>query len=231
MSLLTACQAAVNVTGLGAAPATIIGNTNPLAIQLNYLAERAAKSLRMKPWQAMIREHTITTSAGTENYALPADLAFYVSQTAWDATNYWPMRGSLAPAVWQSLKRGNIAGTQIFKDFRVRGNEVLIFPTPSATETLILEYVRNTPWVNGLTYKAAATADADSTVFPDRLLELELIWRLLKAKGLPYAEEKAEAELELNVALAHDKPAPVLNFGVSTDYTPAFGANVPPQIG
>ena len=120
MSLLTACQAAVNVTGLGAAPATIIGNTNPLAIQLNYLAERAAKSLRMKPWQAMIREHTITTSAGTENYALPADLAFYVSQTAWDATNYWPMRGSLAPAVWQSLKRGNIAGTQIFKDFRVR---------------------------------------------------------------------------------------------------------------
>ena len=69
MSLLTACQAAVNVTGLGTAPSTIIGNTNPLAIQLNYLAERVAKSLRVKPWQAMIREHTITTAAGTERFS------------------------------------------------------------------------------------------------------------------------------------------------------------------
>lgn len=230
MSLLTACQAAVNVTGLGTAPTTIIGNTNPLAIQLNYLAERVAKSLRVKPWQAMIREHTITTAAGTENYALPSDWAWYISQTAWDATNYWPMRGSVSPASWQAMKRGNVVGVQVRKEFRVRGSEVLIFPTPSAVETLIIEYLRNTPWVNAGSYKVLATADADVTVFPDRLLELGIIWRLLKAKGLPYAEEKEEFEVETSRALATDRPAPIVNMGIATDSTPSFNAQLPTQI-
>jgi hypothetical protein len=45
VSLLTACQAAVKETGLGTAPATIISNTDPLAVQLNALAEREAKVL------------------------------------------------------------------------------------------------------------------------------------------------------------------------------------------
>lgn len=229
MSLLTACKAVVGETGLGVIPATIISNTDPTAVQLNYLAERSAKNLMRFNWQAMVREHTITTADGTATYALPSDWARYTSETAWDATNYWPMRGSLDPALWQALKRGLVA-TSMRRRFRVVGNLVNIFPTPSSIDTLVIEYMRNTPWVNGSTYRVTATADADTTVFPEYLLELDLKWRWLEAKGAAYAEAKKEAEDEISRVQAQDVPAPTVDYGYATPRTPPFLANVPQTI-
>jgi hypothetical protein len=189
VSLLTACQAAVKETGVGEVPATIISNTDRSAVQLNALAERAAKQIMRSDWQALLREHTITTVASTEGYALPSDWARYVSQTAWDATNYWPMRGSITPPLaGHEARPGN--AVQRAEGVPAARRLVLIMPTPTAVETLIIEYARNTPWINGSTYRVTATNDADTTVFPEYLLELEIIWRWLKAKGLDYAEEK-----------------------------------------
>ena len=168
MSLLTACQAAVNETGIGTAPATIIGNTDPAAVQLLTLAKRTALSLMGFQWQAMIREQTITTVASTETYALPSDWDRYISETAWDATSYWQMRGQLTPQMWQAYKRGIVTLVTARKMFRLRGNLVYIIPTPTSVESLILEYVRNTPWTDsaGVTYRTAPTADTDIPVFP-----------------------------------------------------------------
>lgn len=228
MSLLTACQAAIKETGIGDVPATIISNTERTAVQLNALAERAAKSIMRQDWQATIREHTITTANGTEGYNLPSDWARYISQTAWDATNFWPMRGAIAPATWQALKRGLVVIASVRREFRLRGGQVLIIPTPTTVDTLIIEYVRNTPWINGgVTYKVTATADADTTVFPEYLLEMELIWRWLKAKGLSYAEEKMAAELEASRVFAQDSPAPIIDFSMPTGNMPNFTANIP----
>ncbi len=231
MSLLTACQAVIKETGIGSAPATIISNADLTAVQLNYLAERAVKKLAKKNWEKLLREHTITTAASTEGYALPTDWARYVSQTAWDATNYWPMYGSIDPAMWQGLKRGIVASS-IRRRFRIRGGQVLITPTPTTVDTLIIEYARNTPWTDstGVTYKTAATADADITVFPEHLLELEIKWRFLRAKSLSYDEEFEEAKSEIALAFAQDAPAPTLNFGQRTESTPTFLANIPQEI-
>jgi hypothetical protein len=230
VSLLTACQAAVKETGVGEVPATIISNTDRSAVQLNALAERAAKQIMRRDWQALLREHTITTVASTEGYALPSDWARYVSQTAWDATNYWPMRGSITPSHWQAMKRGLITQSNVRKEFRLRGGSVLIMPTPTAVETLIIEYARNTPWINGSTYRVTATNDADTTVFPEYLLELEIIWRWLKAKGLDYSEEKLIAETEASRVFAQDSPSPTLDFSLPSDDFQTFPANIPQNV-
>jgi hypothetical protein len=230
VSLLTSCQAVVRETGAGDVPATIISNTDATAVQLNALAERAAKKIAKLNWEKMLREHTITTVASQENYALPTDWARYLGDTAWDATNYWPMNGSIDPSLWQALKRG-IVTISTRRRFRLRGGEVLLMPTPSASgDTLIIEYVRNTPWVNGSTYRVTATADADTTVFPEELLDLDLKWRWLRAKGLDYGDERDEADRRIAEMYAQDTPAPTLNFGYVTNVTPPFLVNVPQVI-
>lgn len=230
MSLLTACQAVIREIGLGTAPATIISNTDATAIQLNALAEAAVRRLSKPNWEKLLREHTITTAASTEGYALPSDWARYVSLTAWDATNYWPMRGSLDPETWNALKRGIVA-TSVRRRFRLRGGQVLIFPTPSSIDTLVIEYARNTPWTDstGVTYRVVATNDADITVFPEHLLILDLKWRFKHAKGLDYTEDFNEAEREISLALAQDAPAPVIDYGRGSSLSP-FTANIPQVI-
>jgi hypothetical protein len=230
VSLLTVCQSVVRQTGLGTAPSTIISNTDPLAVQLNALAEEGAQYLMRWNWQALIREQTITTAASTETYTLPSDWGRYLSETAWDATNYWQMRGQLTPQLWQAYKRGIVTLVSARKMFRLRGNLVYIIPTPTAVESLIIEYTRNTPWVNGSTYRVTATNDADTTVFPEYLLQLDLKWRFKHAKGLDYSEDKVSAEDEIQRCFAQDAPAPAIDYGIGYRVTPPFYPNIPQVI-
>lgn len=232
MSLLTACQAVAEETGLLSSPSTVISNTNPSVVQLFALMKRSATELMdSRDWQRFRREQTITTAAGTESYALPSDWSRYLSQTAWDATNYWPMRGSIDPEQWQALKRGLVVLT-IRKRYRVMGNLVYIIPTPTAIETLIIEYMRNTPWTDstGVTFRTVPTVDTDLSVLPENIIVLDTKWRLKHAKGLDYSEDYDQAQDAISLAYAQDVPAMVVNDGVPSNFTPPFFPVVPQVI-
>lgn len=231
MSLLTVCQNSVSSLNFGGAPASIIGNNDALARQmLAILGEIVPALCSRHNWQALIEDQTITTAAGTETYALPSDFSRYIGETFWDATNYWPMRGSIDPQTWQALKRGLVAAT-IRKRFRVKGSLVYIYPTPSAIETLVAEYITSKPILDndGSTQKATFSEDADTFLLPERLLQLELKWRLLKAKGLDYAEDMNDSEREIEKAIAHDTPSHTVNLGCDTVSGPYF-PNIPQTI-
>jgi hypothetical protein len=232
VSLLSACKAVVGETGLGSVPATIISNTDPGVVQLYYIALRSAEEIAKKNWQRMCREHSFQTVNGTEGYSLPSDWARYIGDTAWDSDNYWQMAGSLSPQMWNTLKRSIVTAPQSRKAFRVRGNQVLMYPTPTAADDLVIEYVRSTPWIDstGVTWRALPTADTDITGFPETLLVLDMKWRLAKAKGMPYEEDYNEAQNAIDVAYAQDTPAPTLNLGLDTNRTPNFLVNVPQSI-
>jgi hypothetical protein len=229
VSLLTICQNVVASINFGASPASIVGNSDALARQMLALVNQAVPRIAGRHnWQALTKLHTITTANGTESYALPSDLGHYIGDTFWDASNYTQMGGSISPTEWQRLKRSVVA-SGVNKRFRIYDNLVYIYPTPTAVETLVAEYISAKP-VLGLTYKATFTADADAFVLPERLLELDLKWRLLSAKGLPYAEEMNEAEREIERTIAQDVPAGRINVGVDTARAPRFIANVPPTV-
>lgn len=233
MSLLTACQAVAEETGLLSSPATVVGNTDPAVVQLYALVKRAcAEIARAQDWEKMVREQTITTVNGTESYALPSDWARYTSETAWDATNYWPMRGSLDPQYWNALKRGIVVMT-IRRRFRIKAGLVYIIPTPTVSgDSLILEYQRNTPWTDsaGTTYRVTPTADTDLTVMPQHLVELDAKWRLKHAKGLDYSEDQDQAQNAISLAKAQDVPAMIVNDGYPSNFTPPFFPVVPQTI-
>lgn len=233
MSLLTLAQAVAQETGLLNSPSGVVASTDPGVVQLFALIKRSATEMMMaKDWQRLVRTQTITTVDGTSEYALPSDWDRYISETAWDVTNYWPMRGSLDPQYWESLKRGLVVLT-IRRRYRVMGNQISIIPTPTAdNETLILEYIRNTPWTSadGATFRTAPTADTDLSVFPQHVVELDVKWRLKHAKGLDYSEDKIEAENAISQAFAQDKPAMIVNYGYPSNFTPPFYPVVPSVI-
>lgn len=233
MSLLTACQQVAQETGLLSSPSGVVASTDPGVVQLFALMKRAAVEISdARNWQRLIREHTITTANGTETYALPSDWSRYISKTAWDATNYWEMRGSLSPQMWQAYKRGIVTLVSAHKNYRVRGNLVYIMPTPTAIESLVIEYIRDTPWTDstGATFRTAPTADTDLFVLPQSILELDTIWRLKRAKGLEYSADYDEAQRAIDLAYAQDVPAQVVNMGRMTNQTPPFYPNLPQSI-
>lgn len=233
MSLLTICQNTVDALAFGARPAYIVGNNDALARQMLAVLNMAIPRLAGRHnWQALVKLHSVTTANGTESYALPSDLGHYITETFWDATNYWPMAGSMDPQTWQTLKRGLVASS-IRKRFRVYANLLYIYPTPTATESLVAEYISSKPVLDndGSTYKTTFTEDADTFVLPEALLELDLKWRLLKAKGLDYAEEFNEFERAVERAIAQDTPAKTVNLGMETARsTPSYLANIPQTI-
>lgn len=197
-------------------PTAIISSTDQTAQRMFEAMKRECAFLvRRFPWSALIREATITTVNGTASYALESDFQRIIDDTAWDRTNYWQMRGSLSPQEWQFQKSAILAQPVNRRRFRIKFNtttktrQVYIDPTPTGTATLVYEYVSLSfcQATGGGALKTAWSVDTDEPLFDDNLLELGVTWRYLKARGLPYADDKQEYQAALRRAITNDKPA------------------------
>jgi hypothetical protein len=76
-----------------------------------------------------------------------------------------------------------------------------ITPWPQTTETYRYSYVSKN-WCTG---GDKFTADTDTTSLNEELLVLSLIWRWNRAKGLDYAEDMRNFEIEKERMIARDK--------------------------
>lgn len=196
-------------------PSSVIGSTNKSSTQMFALLNMSGKMLsRRFAWQRLIAEHTFDTVSGTASYALPSDYDRHIDDTAWDRSNYWATRGSITPQEWQARKSG-IVSTGVQRRFRVKGNLVYIDPTPTSADTLVYEYI-STDWTTdsvGANPSDKYNADSDLTLFPEYLLELDLLWRFKKAKGLDYGEEFRDFETQFAIEKQADKPSYTLKMG------------------
>ena len=219
MSLLTICQEALEEIGEFNVPATIVGNTDPTAVQLLALANREVRVLRRRSgahgWQALRIELSQTTTTDTILLvALPADWDKFLNATWWDSTNRWPLRGPATPAIWQNLQIG-IANAAPRRWFRIYADGIQLWPTPgNSTDVIKIEYqskyVIDTAG-DGTGASVKWVLDADESLLDEELIAMGLNWRFLKAKGLPYGEERNEYNAEVSKALAVDKSAAVLH--------------------
>ncbi|MGC3959570.1 MAG: hypothetical protein QM813_16970 [Verrucomicrobiota bacterium] len=219
MTLLSVCQAVAGNAGF-AVPSTIVGNTDDTAVILLRLANRAGMTLARKPWSELQTEYAFSTVASTASYALPSDYGWFINDTAWDRTNYWNIRGSLSPQMWQIYKSG-LAAASPRSRFRVKLGRLYIDPTPSSTVSMVIEYVSNKWVTDGVTTYTSYTADSQTSIFDEYAIELDLTWRFLARKGLAYAEEKAEAEREIDKIIGRNTPSNSMNMaGVRTPWPP-----------
>lgn len=241
MSLLTLVERIADEIGF-AKPASVIGSSDETAIQMLALANRGGNQLTKRGkgtggWSILQTENTFTTTNGTAQYALPSDFDYLIDDTLWDRTNFWKLRGPLSPHEWQTYKSGIAGSIGPRRRVRIRKNSspttnvnvAEIDPTPTTTgDTLVFEYM-SLNWCQSSigTAQTAWAADTDTGILDEYLLEMDLKWRFLSAKGQPYAEEKREFEMELAQALARDGGSPILSMTTPTDRIFIDESNLP----
>lgn len=142
---------------------------------------------------------------GQDTYALPNDFSYFQQVTWWDRANRWQMLGPLTAQEWQVLKSG-LSPIAPRRYFRIMGNRFTIHPAPSSTgDTLVFEYYSNA-WCQSVAAAALTTwtADTDYYNFDDDAFILGLKWRFKAAKGLDYAQEKADYAVACERLLGRD---------------------------
>lgn len=224
MTLLSIVQKSADIIGV-ARPNTVINNPDRTARQMLALLNRGGTVLaRMKNawgggWQVLEGEHTFTTVIDRAFYELPDDFGGILADTVWNRDEYWSVRGPTSPMIWQALKSGLQVSSSIRDVFRIRRiaeatsgkRHFLIDPTPAAEEEFVFEYL-STFWVGNAAddeFTAEFEADTDIPLFPESLMEMDLIWRFKQAKGLDYGADLGEFEIERDRLIGAEVPAVV----------------------
>lgn len=229
MTLLTIVQDAANEVGIPA-PSSVIGNLDTNTIRFLALANRGGKAIAQRhPWQALIREWTLTTTAtesqGQVESIMPG-FNFDAYGTIWNRTTRFPVQGPLYPTEWQFLKAMAITGP--WPQFRIRGSELICIPVPNEFDSYAGEYISRFWCQSSLGIgQDRWAADTDTGIFSEDWLTLDLIWRWKKAMGLDYAEEKMEFEMQINNAMARDGSNRKLSLGGRETNDWPHGINVP----
>ena len=186
---------------------------------------------------------TITGSGqyafGQSDYPLPSDFQRPIDNTFWDRSRFWSMRGPQSPQQWQLYKSSVIGKASIQRRYRFRQiipstggagtMQLSIDPAPfDNAAQLVFEYVSNA-WCQSATGTPQSSwqADTDTGVIDEYLLQLEVIWRVLRRLGLSYSEEMAEAERQVDKALAVDGAAAILDMTPNSSLALISPANLP----
>lgn len=218
-TLLEICQRASDELSIARQSAYVGGSTSDSRTLLACAQAAGRELMRAHEWGALQTLGTITTANGTSSYALASDYDRMISDTGWDRTNDWMMVGPDTPQINRYLNESGVAQTGVRKRFRLQGTSLVIFPTPTAIETLVYEYVSG-KWArsSGSVAQAEFAADSDTTVFDADLMRAEIKWRYLAAKGMAFDDAKAEAFMIRESRIAADLG------GTSLSMSPAPGA-------
>lgn len=207
-------------TGLFDEPATIVGNTDKnVARALRLLEVTGTRLMKDKDWNVLQKEQTLTLIALQDEYDLTSaavitdqDFDRFLEDTDWDRSNFRKMI-QVSPSEWQILKSSVGTSVEIDRSIRKRGDNLVFHPVPSATDTVVFEYISN-KWINsGGTEYSTFQADTDTTKFPEDLLEAGLKWRLKNSFGQKSATDLAEFEQLRDKYISADTPARTLIAG------------------
>jgi len=206
MTLLSICQDVARNTKVKV-PSTIIGNSELEAVRLLQSAtETVSDLLKRVDWQELHAEADYTTFSGTEAYSLPSNFERIVNDSAWNSTTRYPMSGVTSAKDWQNLKNATISQGSVIDYYRIRGGQVLIYPTPTAVESLVFEYIQNTPVESsGGTAQTGWEADTDVPRIDAFLVELGIKWRFRKSLGKAYKEDYTQYNEIAVELIASDK--------------------------
>lgn len=191
-TLLQIAAQALGEIGL-VAPGLIAANADPTAIQILSLLNREGQELADLEggWPQLRGQQTITLVPGQEAYDFPADILSYRQGSSWDATTHRPVAGPVSDRQWQQARSGPGRASTPLR-YRLMDGQIHFDPVPAAADRLVFEYV-SANWCASAsgTPQALFMADTDVPILPDDLFVLGLKWRLLAAKGMNYAEERA----------------------------------------
>jgi len=218
-TLLTIVQAVAKDVGIYSPIAKVVNNEDDGVIKLLRAATAAARRIyKDHDWAILQREYTFNAVDGSPEYDLPSDFGRFIDDTVWDRDQFWQMRGPMTAQEWQIAKSALISSTSMQKRWRVKrasaivAKKFVIDPTPSDTNDLVFEYVSNS-WAtaaNGTTLRTDWVADTDIPILDSELIEVEMIWRMLRFLERDFEAEKIEADREIDRAWARDGGMPII---------------------
>lgn len=216
MTLRSICSNALNQISGFDVPNAFVGSQEPTSRLCVALANQIGQFLeRTYRWTALVEEATITTVADQAAYDRPNDFRAFANMSQWDRTNFLPLNGPTSPMEWQWLKSSQVT-SGIERWFRVKGTQIHIHPTPTADgETIAYDYYSKN-WVvqqEGGENATDFSNDLDTILLDEALMELELRWRFLAAKGFPFEAEYKEAEALRDSIIADDGGSRTLLMG------------------
>ncbi len=225
MSLISICQDAASQLGL-AQPSVISGSSDLTAQLLMRYAQQAGKELsKYHDWQNLIVEKTFT-SVATQVQTASLPTSDYdrlpLNVELWNRSLNLRYVGPTPQRTWQRLKSGVAAGAIGY--WRILGNQINIYPVPTAGQTLAYEYISK-KWCQsaGGTGQALWMADTDVANIPEDILTLEIVWRFRAGRGFgQYAEDMDTCEREKEKAASRDRGSGRIRGG-------AGGSDWPPQ--
>jgi len=216
-------------------PQALFSATDAQTIEMRSLLNRELAILKKWPdtyWRKLMRDHTFTTTA-TEvqpSTSQPADLEYIIPSTSWDRTMSRPVLGPMDPQTWQAWKARPIL-TSVLYGYMLQGNDFYTAPTPPAGDTLAYTYISQyAVYAAGDTVptKPYFTADTDTSIFDEVIVELGVTWRFLSQKKLECDQEKATWASLVQTAASRSKGLPVLSAAgpawsaLAGPYTPQF---------
>jgi hypothetical protein len=221
MSLLTIITGACNQLNI-AQPTAVIAASDLQTKQLLAMSRTECRELmRRFDWQALTKEVTFSTVATeiqtTLTTAAP-DFYRYINGTMWNRTRFWQVGGPLTEEEWQRRKAA-AAAVGVRNYFRIRGSQILFFPTPKAGDNVYFEYI-SSKWCQSALLVAQTdwALDTDTALLDEEVIRLGVVWRFLKAKGLDYSEEFRTYENSLNDIFSPDGGRQSIDMTGSSEY-------------
>lgn len=196
MSLLSICQNVLNITGWDSL-STIGSSTDKTAVQIKAICNQELTNLAARfNWRQLMREHSFTTVQGQPFYTMEDDFAYLITDSVYNKDEYYKLRSSMTEYQWNAWQHG-LLGSLSHQRYRLMsggsGNVLKLSPTPETAEDLVLFYQANTPIRNDDgTFKKHYENDEDTSVLPEDVIEMGVMWRFRHAKGLDYSAELAE---------------------------------------
>lgn len=167
-------------------------------------------------WQVLTQEGSFTTLA-TEIQVADITSTFpglksVFNDVMWNRNLRRPVFGPMTAQRWQQLKAMVMQGP--WNQFRIRGNQILFVPAPTAGQSIYFEYKSvNFCQSSGGTRQSRFVADTDVLLLDEMVFKLGIEWRWKKAKGLDYAQDFVDYEDALAIVKARDGSKDVINMG------------------
>jgi hypothetical protein len=229
MSLLTLIQGTSKLIGLPS-PQVVVASADTRILELLSIANSVGDELaRDYQWQELTKtalwSATGSIDQGSLLGSIATDFGYFINQTFWDRDLRQQILGPTTSQQWQA----DLSFAVVSPPYRfiMESGRLLIGPTAlTAGHTLVFNYVTKN-WCQSSTGtpQSAFAADTDTTLIPEELFKLTLIWRWKSAKGLAYAEDMQTAEKQIQTYTGQNKGNDVLYLGGSP--VVYFSENVP----
>lgn len=190
MTLLTTVQNAMVQCSLSA-PAAVYASTDDIVKQMiRLLYVEGRELLKRHDWNILVTPVTFVCGASNAQTNQPPSAfdRFAKGARIWNVDNKTALSGPLTADAWNEAIVDDVSAA-IPLYWRLIGGVLNIEPPVSGTN-IRYEYISN-KWIKqaGVTLATTLSADTDTFVFPEHLLEMGLVWRFKQAKGLDYAED------------------------------------------